>query len=209
MVKKLLKQIEELKNSEVKTLVDKRMKEFSSFKKKTDKEIFKEMCFCLMTANFNAQRAIMIQQEIDEGFITFSHEKLNSELKRLGHRFPNMRAKFIFEARKHLPNLKEKLFCERDEKKIRNYLAKEVKGLGLKEASHFLRNVGFRNLAIIDFHIADILEEHELIKKPKTMSKKAYEEIELVLEKLCEKTNLCQGELDFYLWHLETGKVLK
>jgi len=88
-------------------------------------------------------------------------------------------------------------------------LVKNVKGLGYKEASHFLRNTGKKNLAIIDFHIIDLLERHRLIEKPKTISKARYLEIEDVLRKLGTKAGLNQSELDLYLWYMETGKVLK
>ena len=79
----------------------------------------------------------------------------------------------------------------------------------MKEASHFLRNVGFEDYAIIDFHIIDILEKYGLIEKPKTMTKNKYLEIEDILKKLAKKVNLSLAELDLYLWYKETGKVLK
>jgi len=63
--------------------------------------------------------------------------------------------------------------------------------------------------AIIDFHIIDILTDYKLIKKPKTITKKKYLEIENVLKKIADKTNLSLAELDLYLWYLETGKILK
>jgi N-glycosylase/DNA lyase len=81
--------------------------------------------------------------------------------------------------------------------------------LGYKEASHFLRNIGFMDVAIIDRHILNILVEYGLIKRPKTLSKKNYLEIEKKLEKLAKKTRMSLGELDFYLWYMKTGKVLK
>ena len=86
---------------------------------------------------------------------------------------------------------------------------KNVKGLGYKEASHFLRNTGRKNVAIIDFHIADLLENHRLIEKPKTISKAKYLEIENVLKKIGMKAGMHQSELDLYLWYMETGKILK
>ena len=92
---------------------------------------------------------------------------------------------------------------------IREWLAKTIKGLGYKEASHFLRNIGFKNLAIIDFHIIDILEKFGIIQKPKTLSKKKYIEIEQVLKKIGECVNLDLDELDLYLWYMETNEVLK
>jgi len=91
----------------------------------------------------------------------------------------------------------------------RAWLVDNIKGLGYKEASHFLRNIGFDDYAIIDFHILDLLERYRLIKKPKTLTTKQYRKIEHVLQKLATKTNLTLAELDLYLWYLETGKILK
>ena len=40
-------------------------------------------------------------------------------------------------------------------------------------------------------------------------NKTKYLEIEEILRKIAEKLNLNLGELDLFLWYLETGKVLK
>ncbi|EKD49911.1 MAG: hypothetical protein ACD_63C00014G0007 [uncultured bacterium] len=205
-MKQLLQSIETLKKSKVKKLVDFRIKEFEN--KKTDKKIFNELCFCLLTANFNAERSIKIQENIKDGFSNFTKQKLLKKLKELGHRFPNARAKYILEARKHKNSLKNNL-KKLQESEIREWLIKNVNGLGMKEASHFLRNIGFKNSAIIDFHIIDILAKHKLIQRPKTLTKKKYLEIENSLKKLAEKSKLTLAELDLYLWCLETGKILK
>ena len=81
----------------------------------------------------------------------------------------------------------------------------------MKESSHFLRNIGHKNLAIIDFHIVDLLFKHGLIEKPKnkSLTEKKYLEIENVLKKIAEQTKTNLGELDLYLWYEETGKILK
>ena len=88
-------------------------------------------------------------------------------------------------------------------------MVNNVKGLGYKESSHFLRNIGFDDYAIIDFHIVDVLVNYNLINKPKTITKKKYLEIENVLKRLAKETNLTLAELDLYLWYMETGKILK
>jgi len=92
---------------------------------------------------------------------------------------------------------------------LREWIVENVKGLGYKEASHFLRNVGFDDYAIIDFHIVDLLVDYKLIEKPKTITKRKYMAIESLLKKLARKTNLTLAELDLYLWYMETGKILK
>lgn len=203
----LLKSIRELKNSEVKKIIVTRIKEFKDMQDKPSNEIFKELCFCILTANFNAEKSIKIQEKIDDGFLTLSEEKLAEELKKLGHRFPKTRAKYIIDARKHLPYLKDLLNLE--ENSLREWLVKNIKGLGYKEASHFLRNIGYESFAIIDFHILDVLSKHEIIKKPKTLSRKKYLEIEEILRNIASKLNLTLAELDLYLWYIETGKILK
>jgi N-glycosylase/DNA lyase len=64
-------------------------------------------------------------------------------------------------------------------------------------------------LAIIDFHIVDLLVKYDLIEKPKSMTKKKYLEIENVLRQLGRELHLDMAKLDLYLWYKETGKVLK
>jgi len=72
-----------------------------------------------------------------------------------------------------------------------------------------LRNIGYKNLSIIDFHIVDLLVKNGIIEKPKTLIPKKYLEIEEILKQLAQRTNTNLGELDLYLWYEETGKVLK
>ncbi len=207
-MEKILNKINELKCSDIKAVIDKRFNEFKNFNRKSSKELFKELCFCILTANFTAERGINIQNTIGDGFLTMTQAQLANKLKELGHRFPNTRAKYIVEARKHKDVLTDKI-CSLGEQDLREWLVQNVKGLGYKEASHFLRNIGYQNLAIVDFHIVDVLADHKLIEKPKTMTKNKYLEVEKVLKNIGSKCNLCMSELDLYLWYLETGKILK
>lgn len=198
-----------LKGTEVEKLVDSRIKEFKKLGEQSSDEIFKELCFCILTANFNAEGGIKIQKEIGNGFLTLTEAQLVKKLKELGHRYPKTRAGYVIEARKYKDSLKETIRSFEDEHKLREWLDKNVKGLGYKEASHFLRNVGFENLAVIDFHIIDILAKYNVIEKPKTLTRRKYLEIEELLRKIAKKLDINLAELDLYLWHAETGKVLK
>jgi len=209
VMKALIEEIERLKNSRVKDAVNKRVEEFKEMGKKDSKEIFKELCFCILTANFRALASIKIQKEIGNGFLNLSEEELTNKLHALGHRFPNTRARYIVEAREMASSLKKIINSFENECKLREWLVKNIKGIGYKEASHFLRNIGFTDLAIIDFHILDLLARYELIKRPKTMTKKKYLEIEGLLRKIANRLNITLTELDLYLWYMETGKVLK
>ena len=208
-MKDLLESINNLKKTKIKRIIDNKIKEFENIHKKPTNKIFEELCFCILTANYNAKRAIKIQNNIKNGFLTLPKSELSQRLKKLGHRYPNTRAEYIIEARKHKHYLKKIFNNTNNEYELREWLIKNIKGLGYKEASHFLRNTGYKNLAIIDFHIIDLLIKNKLIKKPKTLTKNKYTEIENKLKELADKSNLTLGELDLYLWYLETKKILK
>jgi N-glycosylase/DNA lyase len=208
-MKELVKSIETLKNSSISNIIDERINQFSSIIGLGTSEIFKELSFCIMTANCGAKKCIEVQQKINDGFLTCSEEELRTNFKKFGYRFPNIRAKYIIEAREYLLELENKLNSEYDEMSLRDWIVKSIKGLGYKEASHFLRNIGYRNLAIIDFHIIDLLEKYKIIERPKSLTKTKYLEIEIILKELGNELNLDLGKLDLYLWYMETNEVLK
>jgi len=200
----LIKQVKALK---IKKQVDQRLKEFKQ--KRTNKDWFSELCFCLLTANWKAKESIDIQNELKyKGFSEKKQQELQKYLKAKGHRFHPQRAERICLARQHL-DIKNKL-KGKDDFQARDWLVKNIKGLGYKEASHFLRNVGYDDVAIIDRHILKVLYENKYIQEiPKTITKKRYLEIEKTLAKLAKQLKMTQAELDLYLWYIKTGKILK
>jgi len=139
--------------------VKKRIEEF----KETgcnEKRIKSELCFCLLTANYDAEKAIRIQKKVNNDFFVLSLKSLAKRLKDLGYRYPNKRSEYIVACRKC--SVIEQLALP--EKELREWLVKNIKGLGFKESSHFMRNIGFEDVAIIDFHILDLLERYGIIK---------------------------------------------
>jgi len=207
-MEKLLRGIRCMKRGSLCRVVDSRMEEFWKAGKESSDCIFSELCFCILTANFNAERTIRIQREIGGGFLTLSEPKLAKELRRLGHRFPNTRARYIVQARRKKSAVMKALRTLGGGE-LRDFMVRNVKGLGLKEASHFLRNIGYSDYAVIDFHIIDVLAGHGIIRRQKTLTKRRYLEIEGKLRELGERLGLNLAELDLYLWCMETGKVLK
>ncbi|MBS7248508.1 MAG: N-glycosylase/DNA lyase [Candidatus Freyarchaeota archaeon] len=202
----MLDKIGELKRGEVGELIRSRIKEFKSL---PPEKWFSELCFCILTANSSAQIGIKAQEEIGNGFLTISKDSLARLLRELGHPYYERRAEYIVEARKY-SNIYEIISQFRDERQAREWLAKNVKGIGYKEASHFLRNVGYENVAIIDRHVIRAMIRYGLIDKmPKSLTRKKYLELEKVLEKVAKDAGLTLAELDLYLWYMETGKVLK
>lgn len=172
-------------------------------------ELFSELSFCLMAANFTSERSWKIQESVGGGFLELPEQELAAKLKALGHRFPNARASYIIRARPQLGGIRKVLGSGMEKEPLRKWFVDNIHGFGYKEASHFLRNTGRPDYAIVDFHILDILAKHGLFQKPKSLTPKKYLEAERVLENISKRANLAQGELDLYLWYLETGKVLK
>ncbi|MEK6918839.1 MAG: N-glycosylase/DNA lyase [Nanoarchaeota archaeon] len=211
----IIDKVKSLDNTPIRKVIDGRLKEFDYFlsDKASNEDLFLELAFCLMTANFQAEKSLIIQKELGEGFLTMSEDELAKKLKFMGHRFWPQRAERIVLARKHLPHIK-RIINEKSGLELRDWFVDNVKGLGLKESSHFLRNIGFRDYAIVDFHIIDILNEHKMLEgsgivRKKGLNKNRYLLVEKVLRELASKLNMSLSELDLCLWYLETGKVLK
>ncbi|MBK3331850.1 N-glycosylase/DNA lyase [Persephonella atlantica] len=172
-------------------------------------DIFSEACFCILTANSSAVLGIKLQKEIGvDGFKSYPEEKLFEIIRKKGHRFAHQRAERIVKLREK-ENFLLKIAKEKDGKEAREKLVKEIYGYGYKEASHFLRNIGFNDVAIIDRHISRFLFEKGLVKPRKTITKKVYLECEQALEKIASDLELTQAELDLYIFYIKTGKVLK
>ena len=190
-------------------LVKQRMQEFEETGKDEEK-MFEELCFCLLTANYTAEGGIRIQKTIGDSFCSLKQNELSARLKMLGYRFPTTRANYIVESRKLHQKLGETLRKYVNGVEAREWLIENVKGFGYKESSHFLRNVGFYDVAIIDRHILRLLKDKELITEiPKTLNKNRYFRIEKLLSSIASKLNISLGEMDLYLWYMKTGKVLK
>lgn len=205
-----MSKINELRRGKTGRLVARRMREFKDLGRRGNEEWFSELCFCILTANSTARLGMKIQRELgSEGFLTLPLVELRHRLKAMGHRFPNTRARFIVKAR-GFRNIKSIIERFMDTGRAREWLAENVKGVGYKESSHFLRNVGFDDVAILDRHVLSVLHEYGLIDEvPSSLTRGRYLKIEKKLKGLARKFGLSLGELDLYLWYLKTGEVLK
>ncbi len=208
--KELIEVIMKLKSSYINNVVKARVQEFKELGCRGNIEWFLELCFCILTAGSSAISALKAQKELGfNGFLTSTKDELVKRLKEAGCRFFDRRAEFIIEARK-FKNIKDIMKRFPNEYEAREWLVKNVKGIGYKEASHFLRNVGFSNVAILDRHVLSLLRESGIIEyNLKTLTKRRYLEVERKLRDIAEKVGLSLAELDLYLWYVKTGKVLK
>ncbi len=178
-------------------------------------DLFSELCFCILTANSSASMGIRIQAEVGiEGFRTMSRETLTQIIAKHGHRFPEQRAERIVSLRDRWEEIEGLIREGRDAHTLRRLLADpgspyKIKGFGYKEASHFLRNIGYRDLAILDRHVYRFMVETRLFPEVKTMTPRRYIEAERILSELCSRLSVSQAELDLYIWFIKTKKVLK
>ena len=146
--------------------VKQRLLEFESFKDKGSDEWFSELCFCILTANSKARTALEIQKELgSEGFCKAGMDEVRDCIIRYRHRFHNNKSRFIIAAREHVDIKQKVVGLIRDEGVVeaREWLVRNIKGIGYKEASHFLRNVGYKDVAILDRHILNLMVEYGVI----------------------------------------------
>jgi len=208
-----------LKNSYKKrrSEIKKRLEDFKKVWEKSDEDIFAELCFCLLTPMSRAKAADeAINRLLRNNSLSVGNKnQILKELTKAGIRFPENKAKFIVEAREFFTrngriDIKSKLNQGTSNVK-REWLVKNVKGLGYKEASHFLRNMGLGfDLAILDRHIMKNLLKYGIIKKiPKCLTKKCYLSLENKMKEFSKKVNIPLADLDLLFWSEETGEVFK
>jgi len=211
-MKQLLKQLESI-DMPTRHLLIKRLQEFESFKNKNAKEWVSELVYCILTANSKGSTAYSIQQEIDKkGIDTLTVEDVTQIIRKNNHRFHNTKAERIIKAREY-KDIKDKIQTIVKKSGVcaaRTWLIETVEGIGMKEASHYLRNTGHDGLAILDRHIISTLKENGIIdEEPKTIDTKTYLDIEKKFLQLSKKLNIRPAELDLTLWYLKTESVLK
>ena len=191
-----------------------RLDEFKGIMKDSDERIFEELAFCLCTPQskatvcWNAVTALVKNDLLFTG----SKEKIRPFLNAV--RFGDNKSGYIVEARQLFPEMqiKQKILSMPNPVELREWLAENVKGLGLKEASHFIRNIGLSDnkVAILDRHILKNLVEYGVIAGiPKNLSEKTYLEIEQKMKDFAGELGITLDELDLLLWSEETGVVFK
>ena len=190
-------------------IIKNRLKYFKTVFNENDKRIFAELCFCLLTPQSNAfkcHEGVCILR--DKDFINKSFDV--KPILRDKTRFYKNKSSYLIYNKKQYDYIKNCILNKSDGKEIRELLVRDVKGLGYKEASHFLRNIGYRGLAILDRHILKNLQKLKVIDKiHSSLNKKDYLSIEGKFYKFSKRIKINMDELDLLFWSMETGKVFK
>lgn len=196
----LLKQEYNKHKEEIKS----KLQEFNNLEKERYKD---ELFFCLLTPQSKAEKCWQAVEEIKK--CKLEKNSLKACLK-TRTRFYMNKTRYLIEANKHWEKIKKIISSNKNPREVREKLIKEVKGLGMKEASHFLRNIGKskNKLAILDRHILEQLKKLKIIKNLE-LNKKNYLLIEKKMSEFSRKVKIKLDELDLLFWKIESGRIFK
>ncbi|MBI2085288.1 MAG: N-glycosylase/DNA lyase [Candidatus Aenigmarchaeota archaeon] len=205
-----LKKLHESKKAEIAA----RLKYFEENGRDNEK-IFMELCFCLCTPRSSAIKCDRIIKQLASNGLLFNGA--SNEIKKYMDEisFPDEKSKYIVEARDRFVSQNVN-FIDFFKKFLspagaREWLIKNVGGLGRKEASHFLRNIGMgKNFAILDVHVMRNLKWFNVIEEiPEQLNDRKYMEIENKMKKFSDEISIPMDELDLLLWSKEAGFIFK
>lgn len=201
---------------EKKDAIRKRLQEFKQVLQWTDQDVFAELCFCLLTPQSSARVCWDAVTRLKQQTLLLKGgpEELEPQLRDV--RFNDSKARYIVEARNTFSKdgalqLKSRITSFYNPFELREWLVENVKGLGYKEASHFLRNIGLgEEFAILDRHILRNLNRLGVIPEiPASITKKRYLEIEEKLRRFAKEIGIPMADLDLLFWSKETGWIFK
>jgi len=188
------------------------------WRRASDEQLWEELVFCIFTAGASARMGFRAVEAIRPFLMDGKREDMTLALRTAGaHRFPVERPGYIVVTRNYLREhcdmaLREKLQSFADPLERRDWLAREkrIKGLGYKESSHFLRNIGLFGHAILDKHVMGCLTDLKVVATAKPPATRArYLETEERLRSFAREIKIDFDELDLVLWSMKTGEVLK
>ena len=207
-----LKQKHEAKRKEIENRLD----DFRANFQQDDRHVFAELCFCLLTPQSKAKSCWRTIEKLKETNLLYTGSPQEMKKWMASVRFNENKSKYIVEARKLFSvcdeiRVKEMLSAMGETKEVRSWLINNVRGMGYKEASHFLRNVGFGDdIAILDRHILKNLAGYGVIDEvPKSLTGKKYLEIEEKMRAFAKKAGIPFAHLDLLWWSEETGEIFK
>ena len=192
-----------------KNAIHSRLAEFGAIR---PERYFYELAYCLLTPQSSAVHAAAAVETLEKADFLHGQAEAAGVLRRKSSyiRFHNTKARRLAEARTRHDEIVAALSNGASGEELRIWLIRNVKGLGWKEASHFLRNIGYRNLAILDRHILKNLRKHGVIRTiPASLTPRKYLTIERRFRKFATAIGITIDELDLLFWSMETGEILK
>lgn len=125
---------------------------------KTKHNVFYNMCFCILVPQTKFKivfETIELLKNAQFFFKSINKEELLDVISSI--RFKSRKFDYLLQAKLGFEQFYKELILilesERDTRVIRKFVVGRIKGMGLKASSHFLRNIGIEDLAIVDSHI--------------------------------------------------------
>jgi N-glycosylase/DNA lyase len=185
----------------------------AEFREVRPSEYFYEMAYCLLTPQTSAENAGKAVEELQRSSFHLLPVDPEPILRNRNSyiRFHRTKANHLMKLKDEFPLILEALATHSEPDARRDWLVKNVRGLGYKEATHFLRNVGLNGgLAILDRHILRNLKRYGAIRSlPKSLSRKKYLALERSFLHFADRIGISLDELDLLFWSMETGVIRK
>ena len=205
-------QLARLRNqySSKKPAIRRRLEEFRAV---DPSEYFYELVYCLLTPQTSAESAGKVVEELQR--LSFHCHPVDPEpiLRNRSTyiRFHKTKSKHLVKLKDDFPVILKAVSQHTDPSARREWLVKNVMGIGYKEATHFLRNIGLNGgLAILDRHILRNLKRYGAIRSvPKSLSHRKYLSFERSFIRFSERIGISLDELDLLFWSMETGMIRK
>ncbi|MEM0381931.1 MAG: N-glycosylase/DNA lyase [Nitrososphaerota archaeon] len=197
----------------LKDVIELRLKEFRSVDRGDSGRLFEELVFCVLTPQSSARRADGAVRELSSRGLLMDGgaRDIYPVLKKWGVRFPAKKTRYILLNRRELESgerIKKMLMADPHE--AREALVEAVWGLGYKEASHFLRNIGYSGVAIIDRHVLRGLVRIGVLERELDVSnRRKYLFAEERFMEAAQIIGVAPEALDFLLWYEGTGEIFK
>lgn len=203
--------------------VETRLREFEQLRDSSDRRLFQELVFVILSSQTSAKKAWKASEELEKSnfLLEGSKNEISEILASNEIQYEVSKADYIVKNREMLLQptltnpekelkLKGKINPENLDKS-RKWLAENIQGISWKGASHFLRNIGYGNsFGIISSHILTKLAQLGAIENTDQPSnKESYIELEKEMQEIAEKIDIDVKALDLVLWSMETGKVFK
>jgi N-glycosylase/DNA lyase len=189
--------------------IQKRLEDFSQVQ---PSQYFYELVYCILTPQSSAINAVKAVERLQTRSFyetPFDPAPVLAQ-KDFYIRFHKTKARLLLQLRERSPEILAALSDSKSTTVLREWLVEHVKGFGYKEASHFLRNIGHHDLAILDRHILKNLKRFGAVRRiPKTLTPKQYLKLEKQFHRFAEAVGIPLDELDLLFWSLETGEILK
>lgn len=205
-----LKEIYNLIRPEIK----KRLDEFEETRRKADNnKIFEELSFCILSSGVGPKMAENSVNAMGINLHKSSAAELSDMLIDI-HKYPD-KTSYVVATREYLKEhfnhaLLEHLTGIEDRIERRDFIAanKSIRGVGMVQASHFLRNIGFSGYAILDRNILTALNKYGILedKKPPSTRNKYIEKENLMID-FSDKLSISIDELDLLLWYRKNNKI--